>query len=52
MIKRSEKVAFLGVGTNGNMKYMRMTDFTELSTSRTLKNTPENMLTKTKKEPV
>ena len=34
MIKRSEKVAFLGVGTGDAMKYMRMTDFTELSTSK------------------
>ena len=34
MIKRSEKVAFLSVGTGEAKKYMRMTDFTELSISK------------------
>ena len=34
MIKRSEKVAFLNVGTKEAPEYRRMTGFTELSTSK------------------
>ena len=33
MVKRSEKLAFIKVNTGGEEKYVRMTDFTELSVS-------------------